>query len=526
VNFSASLLQLNGPAGRLDALAERARDRVGELSNASGSAFKASDQVFARLDEKRREIEGRIDEALADARQRMSAATDEWAREDLRIVIRSTEELRDDVGGAYRLAGERAAETVRTIVENFSRTAAMELADVPLSSGVALQMAQGQSKLARDALGKVRAAGFEVESVGLDSIPLADRQVLIDRLAERGLEDIADRQRLGPVSLGMSPAQIDVAARARPDDATTARMQQDYLVRTLQPLQGQILNDANTALAANPDDPRAIVDAANAAKGYAELAARLRDVREELDQTSKAYKDFALSVRESLDANVGDAIGDLIRGTGSLKDALLGFANDIVDAFSRLAADQVLQGLIGNLGQPQKNGEVGQGGGLLGGALGSVLGSVFGAGGGGAKAFAVGGVADKPTLALFGEKSQEAFVPMRAGKIPLGVTTTGQLFARLPGNRRIPASLDGGRIKTFASGGAWANGITPTNRKWTAENVPTPTYDPTNQAGDIFVVADIDEAVQHGFVKGRDQLVNLMARDILKGGKLSKVVRR
>jgi hypothetical protein len=68
------------------------------------------------------------------------------------------------------------------------------------------------------------------------------------------------------------------------------------------------------------------------------------------------------------------------------------------------------------------------------------------------RAYASGGVANSPQIAIYGEgRTPEAYIPMEDGRtVPLGVRSNGSIYVRLPGGRSIPASI---KSSNFADGG-------------------------------------------------------------------------
>lgn len=512
-NFSAIALALNAPTGRLEELTERDRDRLAQISNAGGAAFDRSAEVIKRLVDKVFDDLGAAQQAISDGQSRLAKASSEQERLTLEGMIATAKQQRERIGNAFRETAARVSDTMTDAANNFAAGLSFELADNGLLSDVALRMAQGQSAQIRKALGRLEEIGGKAGAVGLGELPTDQQQRFVDRLSERSLGTIEGRAGTGDIRVGMTAEQIDRLAASRPDDRAIQAAQIQQIETNLLPLQRAILDQANAVYRDNPDDPLAARNAAAAAEAYAKLSAQLGTLRENIDGLVPAFRDFASSARESLESNLGDGIANLIRGTGSLRDALVGFADDVLSAFSRLAANRTIDLLIGSLGQTQQSGQTGG----LGGLLGSLLSSFR------PTAMADGGILRQPTLAIAGEAGPEAYVPLRGGRIPLRVGHGGVSVA-LPGGRSIPTTADTG-LAMFARGG-----VVSLNSD-SSLYVPDRGTNYTERAagagrGDIYVIADLPTAVRMGFRSERDQLVNLMATDVVRGGKLSKVVRR
>lgn len=162
-------------------------------------------------------------------------------------------------------------------------------------------------------------------------------------------------------------------------------------------------------------------------------------LRDGADDLADAYGRGRRAVEELGDAfetNLGGALHDFVTGTKSAGEAWKGFVHGFFDdlardasaELSRLAKDALFAGLRGIFG-----GGGGGGGGWLFadggwrdafGVHGGRFGDLRQAAGGRAvdvRAFADGGVANRPTLGLFGEAGEEAFVKMKNGRIPVSL---------------------------------------------------------------------------------------------------------
>jgi hypothetical protein len=240
------------------------------------------------------------------------------------------------------------------------------------------------------------------------------------------------------------------------------------------------------------------------------LTDKMRQLKLNVNYVAKSFIEFGQKVEEALENSVGDAIYNLITGTGTLKDALLSFARDVVRAFSQMAARNLVGALLGTNSTAQGGPGVATpwilslfGIGATSTAAGAavkpvpnsanVMDSGVGTVGGNGTAFAAtgavwrggftpiyafsrGGIVDRPVIGIIGEGKEpaEAMVP-------------------LPDGRSIPVTMRGG------VGGGDVK---------------------------IYVVNNVQEAVAKGFRQNKDYLVDAIAGDVRKGGKVKKAMRR
>jgi hypothetical protein len=204
-----------------------------------------------------------------------------------------------------------------------------------------------------------------------------------------------------------------------------------------------------------------------------ELQRQLADTRWGVEDLQQSFEDMGLSVRDSLTQNVGSAFADIITGTGDASDALRGFARDVIQTFSQLAARNLIGGLLSPLAGKGGDGLLGE---LFGGFVGAANGAVLP---GGFQAFANGSpVVSKPTLGLIGEgRYNEAVIP-------------------LPDGRTVPVRM------TDERGG--------------------------DGSGRTFVIVHSeDELFLKGFHRNRDTVLNTITGEIMRpGGRLRKAVRQ
>lgn len=297
---------------------------------------------------------------------------------------------------------------------------------------------------------RMAASGINVPlNFGLNSFePFERNKVLREYLDAASSRNRAAAGFGGPLSYSQSAAEIIAHAQSPLSDRAGAQLQINLLQRMLPALQS---NYEFLASAAQRDGSfENIRSANNAAELLASQVEQLRKAKLGVDDLTKSWIEFGATARGALENSLGSAITNLIEGTGSLRDVLVGFAHDIVQSFGQLASRNLLQSLLGDALKPQSSGQAGGLGGLLGQLFGT---STAAAANGGEfngsfvpmRAFAFGGVASSPTFGLIAERPgmQEAVVPMIGGRIPFEWGPSGPA-AVLPGGRRVPASMVGG----------------------------------------------------------------------------------
>lgn len=133
-----------------------------------------------------------------------------------------------------------------------------------------------------------------------------------------------------------------------------------------------------------------------------------RGLQNSLDQ----WKDFAGAVERgaatltnSALSGLGNAFADIITGTKSAKEAFRDYALSLLRQIASLIPQLLIIKMLKTaFGMPLADGGVTPG--LAGDPI-------------PARAFADGGIARRPTFALFGEAGEEAFVPLKSGAIPV-----------------------------------------------------------------------------------------------------------
>ena len=142
-----------------------------------------------------------------------------------------------------------------------------------------------------------------------------------------------------------------------------------------------------------------------------------QDARDEISRTKKVITEAMVEVAGSITNNATSALGDLITGVKSAKDAFKDFASQVINDIGRMTAKLIILNTISP---------------LVGGLFGSITGGFFAKGGitGGSidarmpiRGLSKGGVSNQTELAVIGEGSRaEAVVP-------------------LPDNRNIPVEF-------------------------------------------------------------------------------------
>lgn len=278
----------------------------------------------------------------------------------------------------------------------------------------------------------------------------------------------------------------------------------------------------------------------------------VQKVQAQIDQLSvstnlalQGFVQFGNGAQTAMTNTLGKGIENLITRTGTLKDLLRSFAQQIVSDFSKMASNTFMNSLFGD---PAKGGGIGNiFGNLIGGtgsaASSGLIGALFqpapvtntpssfnenfsaAANGavwaGGFTAFDGGGVVNKPTLGLVGERRDrmsEAVIPMPGGKVPIGIGPGGA-YAMLPGGRRIPAAV------AFAEGGVAAGGLGLSDRGYSGGGH---SGGGESSSGGIelhtFVVNSIEEAHQRGYKAAAHQVLVEVYKQAGPGGNIRRML--
>jgi hypothetical protein len=234
------------------------------------------------------------------------------------------------------------------------------------------------------------------------------RQLLNEATFKKQREFYENLPKYGGATFGMSPGQIQQAYRGRLFERTAKGRELAFLRGRLPGL-ADSYRGALGRFNANPSEENRLA-ADTAFKRFRDTNAEFERLRDQLNYAREAFLEFGQSVRLSLENSVGSAISNLVKGTGDLRSVLVSFADDVIDAFSRMSANSLVQSLIGDAGHRDQYGNPGDFGGLLG----NLLGSVFG-GAKSAQNNATGGIySPRPGghLVRVGEKGTEAIFPL------------------------------------------------------------------------------------------------------------------
>ncbi|MDB5294923.1 MAG: hypothetical protein JWO31_906, partial [Phycisphaerales bacterium] len=568
-NFRARSKAINSLVGQVespenkDPLADLLRSGNGvftsSLSGDPAAPLRIGDALGA-MSKQYRESVDKFDKALADGAAAMAAGGDKHLA-DLLTALSGT---RDRVEAGYKAAMTEVGDGLRESAKNFGVRLADSLDDAPafVSRGLYGRISEGRTSYSDKAADVATRAGlpFDRAAIGFDGLPLDQRQKLARRMADAGLKDADDAGTYGRLTVGLDAAGVRDALSRRLDDRDVDLQKLGGLRDDAIPRQGKVLD---SAVEKYRQDPSNELNAKNLGAAEAEYG-RLLDLADKLDLKLDGVRagaiQFGTDVRDALESSIGKGIVDLIEGTGSLKDAMVGFARDVVQAFSQMASRNLIQGLIGSAGQTQANGSAGNLGGVLG-ALVSGIGSYFGGGAttttqamadggvfqGGLRYFASGGVvnAGSPVIGIVGEGTMnDSIIPRPDGKhVPIVYHDDGA-YAVLPGGRMIPARVDDRRSRgmyasAFADGGVVAGGFSAVGAFGAGGAVQGApggqfgSYSPAaggggggDGGGNVYVVNSPEAAFAQGFKAHKDKLVDLVAGNVVKGGKIAKAINR
>ena len=452
-NYAAATL---GATARLGGIAgdSAGRDDLADLATAAGSVAQAL-TVFPTLAR-----------TYAGERARLQGANDDAAtlpETDYRRagLLASIQEAFDASGTRYNAAVGLSADAASDAARAYGLSLAQALADVPLSSDAFAPIRDGTGAFARrvaDALDEA-GRGIDPRRLGTAGMTVAQQQAVVRAGVQRRLDDEKLAQRVGVIGPGDSAAEIEQARRTRPDAFQSAGRQADFIRDSALPQQAEVLGRANNALAAAPDDPLALRDAAEAASDYGQLLDLMHELEGQSSRVRAAFVELGQAGGAAIQQGLGDVFYSLLTDINSVEDALRRIPAALARAFADVAAKQAMTALFGLA----TSGLGGLFGGLGGGAA---AGGAFGAAGakaaaapvttsnlaflGGAaaeggvfsggftplgetagsrgwtgqpvRAFAEGGLVSAPTLGLVGEAGYpEAVIPLKHGAVPVDV---------------------------------------------------------------------------------------------------------
>lgn len=430
--------QKNLVAGKLNEALDRqlGLDKIG--AQASISAQEITAQTYAQRD------------AIAVEKGRLQALLD---------TKNATQHLMEAEAERLRLLAEAQRK-----VDDYSRTGARDRAisgaRTPYEKG-RLQIIQEGQELLRQIPTTAPQSKVKVEGLAPVARPDSGISDLVAEAVRRGLEPTeANFQKLTEEGVGagkfkgrlvrlnenLSQSTVDMpninrAAMEKQAQAETAARLQDYAktqqadftFRTNQDLEAQNrLLDANTESlgksTAEVERARKEAELINQAKAIglpltaqlnqtiAEQAARYGKLAEDTEKATDAQNRLrdTLDIVRSTSQDIGTSLYDAFRRGENAGKAMLSVLDRLASKLLDKSLSMAIDGLFGKVG------------GTSGGLIGSIIGSIFPHANGGVMsaggpvplmAYANGGVAHRPQMALFGEGSKpEAFVPLPDGR--------------------------------------------------------------------------------------------------------------
>ena len=433
-NFSATTLAANARLGRLGEGAAQ-RDELGDLKSAAGGAADAL-RVFGQLRQQYDEARGRIQNANDDA---ATLPKSDYRRAGLLAGIQETY---DAAGTRYDAAVGMSADASAEAARAYGLSLAQALADVPLSGDAFAPIRDGTTAFARRAADALDEAGRGVEptKLGVAGMSIGQQQAVVRAGVQRRLDDERLYEKVGVIRPGDSPADIERARRARPDSFEAAGRQAAFLRDSALPQQAGVLQKANNALAAAPDNPLALRDAGEAAADYAHLLDLMHELEGQSSRLKAAFSEFGQAAGAAIQGGLGDVFYSLLTNINDVEDALRRIPAALARAFADQAAQQAMAALFSLIGKFGKVptptptpepitysnfdfAQAAEGGVFSGGwtPLGETAGSK-GWTGQPVRAFAEGGMVSAPTLGLVGEAGYpEAVIPLKHGAVPVDV---------------------------------------------------------------------------------------------------------
>jgi TP901 family phage tail tape measure protein len=427
----ASLAFESAARARLDRHAEEQRRAAQDTLNRFEAIVRAAQQAADKFSKSIRDVDQAIDQlgakALTRTEQQVSALLNR--AEDVRQTLQRLQDeafLRGDVEGFARVQQQfldlkAAADAARQAIEFRSDVdqvlalgrAVQESAD--LSSQGFGEIVRGISSVSSalaESQQRAREAGVSFrQTFGTDDPNLDRRLEQLRSVAARDAAGLVVEFSLRPrVDLEREQIEEEVRRAVEP-------MARELLELTTQFQADGVLSDEEAAdlefrfdrivLAARRLREQLLGKKETETSGF---LAGFQDKLDEFRDSLKQFSDLGQKVAQDLADGLGDALFDIASGVKSIGDAFRDFFRsilaDIGREISRIFARQALAGLF-----PLADGGV---------ISGQMVGSLP------VKAYASGGIANSPQVAVFGEAGAEAFVP-------------------LPGpNRGIPVEFRGG----------------------------------------------------------------------------------
>lgn len=311
-----------------------------------------------------------------------------------------------------------------------------------------------------------------------------------------------------------------------------ASQQLQFLQGMLPTLQSQA-SKAQDAYYSNPSD-ETFTTMQKTAAAVEKVKAEMGQLQVASNAALKDFLDWGKASTDAVEHGLGSALYDVISGTQKVSAAFRQMAQEILQSFSQMAVKSAFSQIPGSAGTGTQGGWLGAllqymhilpggpsgGGASAGGAPGySSSGGDFTAANGTVwmPSFSEGGISRAPQI-LVGERRDrvpEAIVPMLGpgGTIPLGMDANGP-HAILPSGQRINASFVGGGVRGFADGGIWGSASSHVGGGGLAVH--------------NYVVSSEAEAKAHAAsqVLTERDVVNIISRDLLKGGATARSVQR
>lgn len=175
-----------------------------------------------------------------------------------------------------------------------------------------------------------------------------------------------------------------------------------------------------------------------------QFSSAVRDMQVATDEYGKAMATLKSGIQDSVTNGFNTMLDNIIDGTASAKDAVRGFASDVVNSIRKIAQEMLVQQMFKSLFGAIGGGAGGAGGGGFGGLFGSLMG-----------AFATGGYVSGPGTGTSDSipawLSNGEFVVRASAVQSIGLDTLNEINrGRLPAPVRASSF---GRVSKYADGG-------------------------------------------------------------------------
>jgi hypothetical protein len=537
--FGAQVSAVNALLGRVSANVPT--DAIGSVVGAgrgvlSSSLTGSGDPVYlADVFEKLRQTLDAgtrdLDAALKQTADKLADAPDDV---QLKTTLDRLTQQRADVQMGYDTAVGSIRDAMVSSVQDYGAALSAALDTLPphTAADLAEKINAGTTTYANRIIDLLHDAGHAIDRAAL-AVPLDRRITNATRAHEfrlRAIDAGADLDLVAGVEQIEREARQARLRRVFGDSEFNDRKKLGYLRGTVEPERKRLLGEAVGAYALSPDEQTAAT-MGTAQANYLTALVDIDALEDRLDVAHRMFMEFGASVAAALENSVGNALYGLITGTSTLSDALRGFAQDVIRAFSEIVAHEATKAML-RLVLNAVGSAVGSGAAP---ATSSYHGATVSYSDTGAvetvRAFATGGVVGGPTLALIGERGAEAVIPLLNGRVPLDLEPDG-VFARLPGGRRVPTT-----IPAFSEGGIVGAHVPPAamsdaTSSWMESHarqsaaVQKSAEREERETPNIFVIQSPEELWARGYVKGKDLVIDTIAGEFRKGGRVSKAARR